>query len=425
MRVLVISYESWRETNNGGNVLTNIFQSFNDVEIAQVYCSGGKPQNSICKRYFQISDSMLLSKNKGRRLEERDYSTNEDADEIENRINQKIPAAFKSLSLLVRELLWTVFDWKTQDLECFVKGFKPDLIFAPCYSYSHVSKLALYIKSLSNCPLVSYISDDNYSIRQLRFSPSFWINRIITRKWIKRLFSEASLVYTMTELQKEEYEQIFNRPMKILCKSASFDGFHREVNSPLRLIYAGGLYLKRWKVLYGLAEAIKKINQTDIKCQLDIYSSSAINERVKKKIHDGKSIFLHKAIPYKQLMEKYHSSDVAIHVESFDLKYRLTTRLSFSTKIIDCMNSGCAILAIGPKTQAGISYLYNNDAAICVFRMESINEALLNIVDHPDVVIRYAQNAYELGINKHNRDEIEKELQNDFRRIIHEYRYSK
>lgn len=78
-----------------------------------------------------------------------------------------------------------------------------------------------------------------------------------------------------------------------------------------------------------------------------------------------------------------------------------------------------------PKTQAGISYLYNNDAAICVFRMESINEALLNIVDHPDVVIRYAQNAYELGINKHNRDEIEKELQNDFRRIIHEYRYSK
>ena len=75
---------------------------------------------------------------------------------------------------------------------------------------------------------------------------------------------------------------------------------------------------------------------------------------------------------YQGLIEKYRNSDVAVHVESFDLKNRLTTRLSFSTKIIDCMNSGCAILAIGPNSQAGMAYLKDNNAAICINNIKDI-----------------------------------------------------
>ena len=73
MNILVISYEAWRETNNGGNVLSNIFSAFPNENIAQIYCSGELPENGICKKYFQISDSMLLTRQKGRQLEEKDY----------------------------------------------------------------------------------------------------------------------------------------------------------------------------------------------------------------------------------------------------------------------------------------------------------------------------------------------------------------
>ena len=369
MNILVISYEAWRNTNNGGNVLSNIFCAFDDVDIAQIYCSGDMPQNNICRKYYQISESLLLTSAKGRRLEEKDYSA-DDADQtavIENKINSKIPGVIKNASQLARELMWTVFNWKTKELDAFIREFKPDLIFAPCYYYYHVSKVALYAESIADCPVISYISDDNYSLKNICFYPSFWINRLITRKWIRKLFSASSLIYTMTELQKTEYEQYFGRPMKILCKSAEFNKEpKKEAGNPLRLIYAGGLYLNRWKMLAALSDALAEINGQQIKAQLHIYSGTELAPRIVQKINDGKNAFFHGQISYQELHDRYRESDIAVFVESFDLKNRLTTRLSFSTKIIDCLNSGCAVLAIGPEDQGGMSYLKKNDAAICV-----------------------------------------------------------
>ncbi len=419
MNILIISYESWRDTNNGGNVLSNMFCAFPEADIAQVYCSGEPPQNSICRKYFQISDSMLMRGKKGRRLEEKDYSADDTdlSEVVENNVKSKIPALLKSASLLARELVWTVFDWKSKELEDFVKEFKPDVIFAPCYSFFHVSKLALHIKSIAVCPMISYISDDNYSIKQLKFYPSFIINRLITRKWIRRLFKECSLVYTMTDLQKKEYEALLGRPMKLLCKSAEFEDRDIQPGEPVNFIYAGGLYLNRWKVLCKLCEALEAVNKNGVKAQLHIYSGSQLGEAAVKKLNDGKNSFMHPPIPYGELMKKYRASDVAIHVESFDLKNRLITRLSFSTKIIDCMNSGCAILAIGPTDQAGIAYLKDNDAAICVGDIKSLPSVIDKLANDPGLIKEYSAKAIILGKKNHIKDDIEKGIREDFYKI--------
>lgn len=420
MRILIVSYESWRETNNGGNVLSNIFESFSDAEFAQVYCSGELPQNSLCKKYYQISDLMLLNKTKGIRLEERDYSIERITSEIvpENNIKNRIPNLFRNASLLAREVLWQIFNWKTSDLVAFVKDFNPDIIFAPCYSYFHVSQLALYIKHVANCPMISYISDDNYSLNQFNYWPSFIINRLITRKWIRRLFSESSLIYTMTELQKKEYENIFHRPMKILCKSADFRMRNKEIEYPIQFVYAGGLYLNRWKVLAKLAESIKKINDNQVKAQLHIYSSSLLNKRQMLYLNDGNNIVFHSLISYYELMEQYRKSDVAVLVESFDRKNRLITRLSFSTKIIDCLNSGCAIMAIGPASQAGIAYLRENNSAICVDNIKKINSAINTIIENNSVISDYAHKAYILGAKNHNKCVIQEGIKKDFINVL-------
>lgn len=420
MNILIVSYEAWRDTNNGGNVLSNIFRAFPDAKLAQLYCSGEMPQNSVCQAYFQISDSMLLSSQKGRALEEKDYSVDETgtANVAENRVKNRVPSLLKEPVLLARELLWTVFRWKTPELEDFIRDFKPDLIFAPCYAYYHVSKLALYAKEVAGCPMISYISDDNYSLKQLRFSPSFWINRLITRKWIRRHFAACSLVYTMTDMQKEEYEAKLKRPMKVLCKSAEFTPREAAVGSPVRFIYAGGLYLNRWRMLSKLAEAIRALNRDGIRAELHIYSGSRLKESRVNRLHDGTHSFLHEAIPFSELTERYRESDVAVHVESFDLKNRLITRLSFSTKIIDCMNSGCAILAVGPDTQAGIAYLREHGAAACVCDLKELSSTVRELVDHPEQIRDYAQRAHQLGKQNHDRAVIEKHLKQDFREVI-------
>ena len=59
MKVLIISAEVWQDGRNGGNVLSNIFGN-SDWEFAQIYCNPGTPQNSICKKYYQMTDGMVL-----------------------------------------------------------------------------------------------------------------------------------------------------------------------------------------------------------------------------------------------------------------------------------------------------------------------------------------------------------------------------
>lgn len=418
MNILIVSYEAWRETNNGGNVLSNIFAAFPDAALAQVYCCGEQPQNGVCRKYFQISDGMLLTKEKGRILPERDYSV-DDGQRPEGQVKEKIPAFLKEGALLARELLWTVANWRSRALRDFVLDFQPDVIFAPCYSYYHVSRLALYIKKIARCPMISYISDDNASLKQFRLSSSFWINRLITRKWIRRHLSRCELVYTMTRMQKREYEAAFGCRMKILCKSAEFEPRSRETGDPIQLIYGGGLYLNRWKILAKIRDVLEELNQNGVRAQLHIYSGSKLSPRRTKLLSDGENAFLHQAIGYGELMERYRHADIAIHAEAFDLKNRLITRLSFSTKIIDCMSSGCAILAVGPEGQAGLSYLRDNDAAVCVSDTKALYGAISDLVEHREKIAIYARKACELGRRNHDRSKIEEELRRDFEQIVH------
>lgn len=60
MRVLIISKEAWRNEQNGGNVLTNIFENFSG-DYAQIYCTDALPNNSICKSYYQMTDNMMVN----------------------------------------------------------------------------------------------------------------------------------------------------------------------------------------------------------------------------------------------------------------------------------------------------------------------------------------------------------------------------
>jgi hypothetical protein len=238
-----------------------------------------------------------------------------------------------------------------------------------------------------------YLVNDNASLKQFRLSPSFWINRLITRKWIRRHLSRCELVYTMTQMQKQEYEAEFGCRMKILCKSAEFEPRSRETGDPIRLIYGGGLYLNRWKILAKIRDVLEELNQNGVRAQLHIYSGSKLSPGRTKLLHDEKNAFLHQAIGYGELMERYRHADIAIHAEAFDLKNRLITRLSFSTKIIDCMSSGCAILAVGPEGQAGLSYLRENDAAVCVSDTKALHGAIAELVEHREKIVIYARKA--------------------------------
>ena len=82
------------------------------------------------------------------------------------------------------------------------------------------------------------------------------------------------------------------------------------------------------------------------------------------------------------------------------------------------MNSGCAILAIGPSTQAGIAYLEKNDAAICVNDVKDLYSAVRELVDNTEIVRLYAEKANMLGMKNHQKNDIEKSVRQDFCNVI-------
>ena len=201
-------------------------------------------------------------------------------------------------------------------------------------------------------------------------------------------------------------------------ESGAFGNIPDKINvkSPIRIVYAGGIYLNRWKTLGNVADAIRRINHNGSKIRMDIYTGNVCSPVIKKKLHDGVNTFLHSAVAQNELREIYHNSDIALHVESFDLKNRLAVRMSFSTKIVDCLASGCAVMAICDVKQGGMVYLKENDAAICVSDQREIYNILNKLSGNPDQIVYYANKAKACCVRNHDKEKNRKMILKDFRR---------
>ena len=389
MKVLVLSVETWTNTTNGGNVFSNIFDGTN-FEFAHIYCSPGVPDNTICQKYFQITDRMVLKNILTRAPIGRKFTyqsnteTKTTVPEAENkRLYTWLRKHSSSLLLSVQELAWRVAKVENERLVQFVQEFNPDVIFAPCGASLRLLRLTRFVADLTGKPVVSYVYDDVYSTRQFRVSAIYWIKRFILRASIRQTVPYYALLYTMTEQQKIEFENEFDVKMKILRKGIDTSALptKNQVNKPIKFIYGGGIYCGRWKMLSVIADAIEKLNAEGFSMHLDIYTGNVLTQKQSKCLNRAGVSQVHGQVPYANLKKIYTQQDIALHVEALDLKNRLLTRLSFSTKIVDCLSSGCATMAIAWKEQAGFLYLQQQKAAFCIHSIQSVYDQLKRLND--------------------------------------------
>lgn len=412
LKVLLITRECLRADSNEGNVLLNLFEDL-PVELANIYCKPGIPNSAQCRRYFQLTDSMALENvlrhtPMGCEVQLQEQRSGETTKiEVENK---KFYDFFRNYNLeifhLARECLWQLADFKNAQLEGFVKSFSPDVIFAPlCYS-RFVLRVHRYVIGVAGCPAVTYIYDDLYSLKQLRFSPVYWLNRFLLRGAIRKNLPLYRFAYTMTEQQAREYQKMLKFPMKILRKCSP-----KEHNTPIphkgiRILYAGGVYYGRDKTLICVADAVRCLRTEGHDARLDIYTSSPLKKRVAEKLNDGQASKVHLPVMHGELMQLYAQSDIALHVESFKKRDALLTRLSFSTKIVDCLASGCAVLAICPQINAGWQYLEYKQAALCICKTPQIEGAVRQLAESKDQREQCAAAAQECLTQYHDSEKV-------------------
>lgn len=429
MKVLILSAEVWRDDTNGGNVLSNVIKGLN-ADVAQVFCNPGEPDNILCKKYYQMTDRMVINgffghKPIGQEIIYEDYPRNrkKDADMAEQP-NKKMYSFFHNHRLgifyFARNFLWNHSNWKNDGLKKFIDDFAPDIIFAPCYGSKFMLSLTRFVAERTGKRVISYISDDSYTLKQFRFSPYFWLNRFSVRRQMRKTFPYYSLVYTMTDTQKEQCERDFGAKMKILRKSWDAEKIPDKlsVGSPIKLVYAGGTYLNRHQTLGKIAQAIKNINRDGVKLTLDIYTANEITKKLSKLLDDGVNSKIHEAVSRDELIKIYAESDIALHVESFKLRNRLEVRMSFSTKIVDCLASGAATMAVCDPLQGGFRYLKEKDAAICVQSLSEIEGTLRDLCENPDKILYYAKRAKECVRENHDEAKTEQMLREDFAALV-------
>lgn len=438
LRVLLLVAEAWRLDDSGGNTLNNFMEGMDDVEFAQIYTDDRMPECTCCSKFYNISRAEIFRSFLGRKKVGHELTASEiqnnnkyllrDAEKvaIESKwhIKDSLLEFGKKLNLqsfkMFLSLVWNSSNWKTEELHKFVSDFNPDVIYAPCYASSFHLALTRYIKRITGCKVISWVADDCYSLRQFSLNPLYWINRFHIRYCLRKTFPYYDELYSISEEQADELAPIAGQKIGILRKGVFVpDSFSpREVHRPIKFIYAGGLYLNRHKSLIKIADAIRKLNTNMVRAELHIYSGSKLDNKSTSLLNDGRSSYMHGLIPSKELTKIYQDCDVAIHCESFDFKYRLMTRLSFSTKIIDCFQSGCAILAIAWKEHTGIKSLSREDAAVCVTDIDDIEKNVVRLVENPDIIREYAIRAYECEKRNHRIEDVHQRLYDAFKRNL-------
>ncbi len=401
-KVLVVGINPWID-NTGINTLISFFEQWDKASLAHLYTRDGNPNTCICDTFFRISEKKLIKSVWRRTVLTGDVVKNEEKKKSnELKLYNKKHNEFFTFA---REFVWLLGKWKTKELNCFLDEFRPDVLFMPVYSTVYMARLQNYIVKYTQKPVVLYASDDNYSYKSISKTPLSYVMRWWLRKHQKKLFQSARRVMVIAPKQKEEYDRLFNKESIILTKGVDFIKYPYQketLSNPIKMVYTGKLIIGRWKSLEAIADVFGKINQDEIKIELDIYTTDNVDEKIMCALNkNGCSI--KGALSLEEVQDVQEQADILVFVESLENKYKHAARLSFSTKITDYLKSGKCIFAIGDDDIAPIDYFKRYDSAITACSYEEIEVQIKRLVQTPQLIEEYGKKAYECGKKNHDK----------------------
>ena len=91
-------------------------------------------------------------------------------------------------------------------------------------------------------------------------------------------------------------------------------------------------------------------------------------------------------------------------IESFEEEEKAKTRYSFSTKIIDALQSGSSILAVGPDDISSIRYLDSVSGSIVINGLSDFESKMSYISENPEILIENAEKIREFALKNHKTD---------------------
>ena len=421
MNVLVIGIGAWIDTSSLGNTFSNFFENWEDVKFYNLYFRGTPPQNSVCDDYFSITDMSILKnfftpENIGCRVYKSDDNNEQSVASREKKLISYIHKFNLNFMYKFEEFLFGTDKWKNEKLDEFIKEADPDVVFTFAVGNNFTIRTAEYIKEITGAKVVSFIADDvhtQYTEKRNKLGRHMLAN-------LERLFAVSDRIYGISQQMCDKYAELTGKSVQLLRKSCrEMMPLKTEYKLPLKIVYAGNLLYGRDRILCNLAKALNDINCDGDKAQLEVYSGNELSPQMKKELEfENTSKFMGEC-PYSKITEILKNADIVLHVESFDESSIELVRYSFSTKIIDCLQSGNVVMAIGPDTVASISYLKEIDGTVVIDDENKIFEIVSSLVNESAESLKLrAQRLREFALKNHNSDSNRKKLKAEFAELM-------
>ena len=385
-RVLVFSHNAFSATQNNGKTLEAFFSNWPKNSLAQLYLQPESPDFNFCEKYFRITDydvinNIIIGRPPGQIINNQNseadliatlspivkklYSDRRDGTERKS-FNRHIHKAFVNripFFVLLRDLIWARANWKTNSLRKWLMEFAPDVLFFQGSSALFGYEIALWICHELQIPLVLQLTDDYTS----NLYPWSLIEKFNKSKY-KQIFSKAisisSRVIVISHYMADEYKKIYDGRYNILMNSVEQKISIKEkaLTDDIKLVYAGNIFINRWKILKKIGIALTKLNlENKFQCRLMIYTPTLISKELESDLLAAGSITYGGTLNQEELALAIQDATILVHVEAFDTRMKKITKLSISTKIPEYMASRRCIFAVGPNDVASIRYLSENN----------------------------------------------------------------
>lgn len=417
MNILILGNSTWDDTNSVGNTLSNWFEDWENTKVSFMYNRDALPNNNCCSRYYTVSPTDIIKHILTPWKIGKEFSIYEISKGLRNNTEEdalNTMNGFKRyLAKLVVDTLYASNIWFNKKAKKFIADTNPDIVFLFAISDAYRYNIVKYIKKNTNAKIVEFIADDMY----IQYCEgNNLLNRILKKRY-PRLLKMADKLYGASELLCRGYSKEFNLDISPLYKGCVISAPRTSVNNPLQIIYAGNLQWGRADIISQFVETLNVINKNGIKAVLSIYSNSYVDDATRSKLNSKFGSTLYKAIPYEDVKRLMSSSDIVLHVESFSEEQIKLVHYSFSTKIIDCLQSGSTMMVVGPKGISSVEYARNIPGAIVVDDIDKLPITLSKLCCTPSDIVNRASHINAFAKSNHLLSQVRKNLQLDFNKI--------
>lgn len=180
------------------------------------------------------------------------------------------------------------------------------------------------------------------------------------------------VAFAIGEAMAKEYELLFHKRFESFMNPVSVPSKFPDIqsrssdNGLVRFVYIGGLHLSRWQNLTKIAKTISTLKSKGLSANLTVFAPAYDIAQFGHLLASEPSLHIGGSLKPEDIPHVLWEADVAVHVESFNPRDIVYTRLSVSTKIPQYMAAGRPILAFGPASVASCCYIDNCEGGIVV-----------------------------------------------------------